>query len=146
MVENTQDSSNESAGVVLIIDDNSDILEVLTEIIEIHTNFSTLTANSGKDGLEILKQQSVDVIILDFLMPVMTGLELLKVIRDRSIKTPVIMLTGKGDEAKKQEAFDSGVFDFLNKPVKARDLLILVDEAHKVNQQVQAILAKKKEA
>lgn len=136
MTENTQNTSD---CTILIVDDNEDILDVLEDIIDIHTNFKVRTASDAKKGLSILKDEHIDVILLDLHMPGMDGIELLKVIRNREISAPVIFLSGKGSEEKSQEAFALGAFDFLSKPVKARDLLILLDEAHKVSKQVSAI-------
>ncbi|SMF78831.1 response regulator [Pseudobacteriovorax antillogorgiicola] len=142
---NKQDSQ-EKLGTILLVDDNPDIVEVLQEIIETHTNFSVQTALGAKEGLDVLKNHPIDVIILDLLMPVMDGIEMFQLIRNRSINAPVIFLTGKGDDEKQALAFELGAFDFLQKPVKARDLLLLIDEAFKVVQQIRTILSKKQQS
>lgn len=131
---------------ILIVDNDIHIVNMIAEIIKVHTTLIPITATSGKQGLELLDKNSIDVIILDLSMPRMDGLEFFQIIRNKSIYSPVIFLTGKGDEAIKNKAFELGAFDFLEKPAKAVDLFLLVDEAVKVMRQIRTIIAKKKPA
>ena len=143
MGESNHNTNIDQQGTILLVDDNPDIVDILAETIEVHTSFNVMKAHSAKEGFEVLKNHKIDVIILDLMMPVMDGIEMFKLIRNRSINAPVIFLTGKGDDEKQEKAFELGAFDFLEKPVKARDLLLLIDEAFRVVQQIRAILAKK---
>lgn len=135
----TQEGSLSKFGKILLVDDSEDIIFVLKETISSHTTLEVLTASNGKEALTLLENQEVDVIILDLSMPAMDGLELFKLLRNRSIKTPVIFLTGQGTEEKQSQALELGAFDFLQKPVKARDLVLLVDEAFKVVQRIRKL-------
>ncbi len=132
-----------AASHVLIIDDQQEIVDVISEIIKLHTTLVPITATSGKEGLKKLDQNPIDVILLDLSMPRMDGIEFFQIIRNKSILAPVIFLTGRGDESIRERAFDLGAFDFLAKPAKAADLLILVDEAVRVVRQIRTIIAKK---
>lgn len=140
--DSVSDSQVQDFGSVLIVDDNADIVELLQRTIKAHTRFQTLTAHSGDDALELVKNHRIDVIVLDMLMPGMTGIEFFRTIRNRSMYVPVIFLTGRGDEALKQEALTLGAFDFLEKPTRARDLLILIEAAFQTVCKIRKILTR----
>ncbi len=109
---------------ILAVDDDMINLKLLKSMLTKHENVSeVLEARNGADAIGILKSISdIDIILLDIIMPVMGGLEMLKVVRaDESLRQiPVIMLTT--DETKKSEALESGANGFLMKPVRAHDL------------------------
>ena len=96
---------------VLLIDDEQDLLTVIGLTIE-SWGYEVITASSGKDGIEALKNQNPDIVILDYLMPEMDGIATLKEIRKINTKIPVIMFTAhpeglplKGAENLKINAF-----------------------------------------
>jgi DNA-binding NtrC family response regulator len=136
------DPNREEFGCVLIVDDNQDIVELLDRTLRSHTQFQTLTALSGEQALERVEESRIDIIILDMLMPGISGIEFFKIIKERSMHIPVIFLTGRGDEELKREALQLGAFDFLSKPIRARDLLLLIDEAYRTVCKIKQILAK----
>jgi putative two-component system response regulator len=109
---------------ILAVDDDMINLKLLKSMLMKHEDISdVLEARNGADAIGVLKSISdIDIILLDIIMPVMGGIEMLKVIRsDDSLKQlPVIMLTT--DETKKSEALESGANGFLMKPVRAHDL------------------------
>jgi putative two-component system response regulator len=89
--------------------------EIISEVVE---------AKNGADAIGILKTQfDIDLVLLDIIMPVMGGIEMLKVIRaDESLRSmPVIVLTT--DETKKSEALECGANDFLMKPIREKDVM-----------------------
>lgn len=130
-------------GTVLVVDDNDDIVEITKTALQRFTKFKVLTASNGREALEALFHNSVDVIILDDHMPEMSGVEFFRIIRQRSIYVPVIFLTGKPDETAREQQLSMGAFDYLEKPVKARDLILLVMEAAKVMDRIRAILERR---
>ncbi|WP_141731518.1 response regulator transcription factor [Oligoflexus tunisiensis] len=130
-------------GTVLIVDDNDDIVDITKASLQRFTRFKVLTAANGREALEVLFHNSVDVIILDDHMPEMSGVEFFRIIRQRSIYVPVIFLTGKPNDQARQQQLSLGAFDYLEKPVKARDLLVLVMEAVKVMDRIRAILERR---
>jgi len=138
----TAETDSKDFGYILIVDDNRDIVELLERTIRSHTHFKTLKAYSGEEGLELVEENRVDVIILDMLMPGMTGIEFFQIIRNRSMYVPVIFLTGRGDEALKQEALRLGAFDFIEKPTRARELLILIEAAFQTICKIRKILTR----
>jgi two-component system chemotaxis response regulator CheY len=100
---------------LLIIDDEEEIREMLVSLFE--DSFETiLQAENGKNGLDIIRDQKPSVIISDFNMPKLNGLELLKFLRDEGIKTPVIWITGHASREVLRDAWVSGVYDFFEKP------------------------------
>ena len=110
---------------VLAVDDDLINLKLLKSILMKSPNVAqVIEAKNGADAIGILKtQDDIDIILLDIIMPVMGGIEMLKVIRsDESLRQlPVIVLTT--DETKKGEALDCGANGFLMKPVREKDVL-----------------------
>jgi putative two-component system response regulator len=109
---------------VLAVDDDLINLKLLKSML-MKTSYvsEVVDAKNGADAIAILKTQNdIDIILLDIIMPVMGGIEMLKVIRadENMIQLPVIVLTT--DETKKAEALDCGANGFLMKPVRERDL------------------------
>lgn len=109
---------------ILAVDDDMINLKLLKSMLMKHADIAdVLEARNGADAIGILKSTNdIDIILLDIIMPVMGGIEMLKVIRadDTLRQLPVIMLTT--DETKKSEALESGANGFLMKPVRAHDL------------------------
>jgi|GEM_PF-2969434 len=130
-------------GTVLIVDDNEDIVEITKTTLESYTKFRTVTASNGKEALQALVDHTIDVIVLDDHMPEMSGAEFFRIIRQRSIYVPVIFLTGMANEEGRKQQMSLGAFDYLEKPVKAKDLLLLVMEASKVMDRIRAILERR---
>ncbi len=109
-----------SAIKVLAVDDDIINLKLLKSML-LKTNFvsEVVEAKNGADAIEILKTQSdIGLILLDIIMPIMNGIEVLKIVRaDGHFKNiPIIVLTT--DETKKAEALESGANDFIMKPVR----------------------------
>jgi putative two-component system response regulator len=109
---------------ILAVDDDMINLKLLKSMLTKQDNISeVLEARNGADAIEILKSiEDIDIILLDIIMPVMGGLEMLKIIRadDNLKQLPVIMLTT--DETKKSEALECGANGFSMKPVRAHDV------------------------
>ena len=106
---------------ILIIDDDTELCELLQEYLA-SEKFATSTAHGGETGLEMVRNGSFDLVILDIMLPEMNGLEVLKNIRSFS-KIPVIMLTAKGDEVDRILGLELGSDDYLPKPFSPRELV-----------------------
>ncbi len=111
---------------VLIVDDSNAMRAVIKKIVTI-SGFrmnQCLEAGNGREALEILSQNWVDVIISDINMPEVNGLELLDQIKkDETFKDiPVIMITTEGSAERKQEAFNRGAKGFIKKPFLPEDI------------------------
>ena len=109
---------------VLAVDDDIINLKLLKAILlKLAIGEEVVEAKNGADALGILKSQGdIDLVLLDIIMPVMNGIEMLKVIRaDEGLRTiPVIVLTT--DETKKGEALECGANDFIMKPVREKNV------------------------
>ncbi len=110
---------------ILAVDDDMINLKLLKSMLMKSANVSAvIEARNGADAIGLLKMQDdIDIILLDIIMPVMGGIEMLKVIRaDDSLRQlPVIVLTT--DETKKGEALECGANGFLMKPIREKDVL-----------------------
>ena len=108
---------------ILIVDDEADLRELLTEELK---DYELLEAGDGVEALEQVTLHAPDLIVTDIHMPNLDGLAFLKELRDRSNSTPVILMTGFGDQQKLRTAWILGAFDFLDKPFKMSQLHMLV--------------------
>jgi len=100
---------------VLIVDDENSFRLSLEMALKITNNFAVRSCDSGQAAVEILKKDQFDVILLDYKMDDMTGLEVLEWMHSQEIQTPVIMITAAGSEAVAVEAMKLGVYDYLRK-------------------------------
>ncbi|MFH2044231.1 MAG: response regulator transcription factor [Pseudomonadota bacterium] len=110
---------------ILIVDDENSLLKQLQQIFE-SQRYTVETATDGEDAFDKLFATSFDLIILDIMMPKVDGLTVLKEIRKAGIKTPVLMLTAKGDVEDKIKGLDLGADDYLPKPFSSDELMARV--------------------
>lgn len=114
--------------IVLIIDDEEGIRESLTGIFE-DEGYTALTASSGEDALNILKEQSADLILLDVWLPGIDGIQTLKTIKDLKPDLPVIMISGHANIEHAVNATRMGAYDFLEKPLSLERVLLVSKRA-----------------
>jgi len=112
---------------ILLVDDQPQYIEQVLQALHPRAqDYQLLFANNGQRALDLLKELAVDLILLDWDMPVLNGLETLKVLKSTEglMDIPVIMHTGVHTASKDlQQAFELGAMDFLRKPVDATELL-----------------------
>ena len=113
---------------VLIVEDDASIVLGLEGALA-DEGYETKTARTGPDGLEAAREWNPDLLILDLMLPGMSGLEICKRLRDDGLKTPVIMLTSKAEENDKVLGLELGADDYVTKPFSLRELLARV-KAH----------------
>lgn len=101
---------------VLYVEDQEDIQDEFVEILSLFID-ETVTASNGQEGLQMYRQKKPDLIITDIQMPVMTGLEMIKEIRQVDTETPIIVTTAFNDNKYLIEAIDLGIEYYLLKPV-----------------------------
>lgn len=109
---------------ILIVDDEKKILEVVRAYLE-KENYEVLTAADGQRALELFETEMPHLIVLDLMLPKISGEEVCKIIRSRS-EIPIIMLTAKADEDDKIEGISIGADDYLTKPFSGRELVVRV--------------------
>jgi DNA-binding NarL/FixJ family response regulator len=112
---------------ILIIEDQPDMRENIATILEME-GYALLTADDGKEGLAIAREEKPDLILCDVMMPGLDGHGVLAALRDdRTVAgTPFIFLTAKGEKRDQRTGMNLGADDYLTKPVTATDLLAAV--------------------
>ncbi|EHI75505.1 response regulator [Streptococcus criceti] len=106
---------------LLILDDNSDILDMVTESLSIAGFKQLTTAASKKEALDLLEKESFDLAILDIMLPDGSGFEVLKEIRKTSAM-PVLFLSAVSDIEKQYQGFELGADDYIVKPFRPKEL------------------------
>ena len=106
---------------VLIVEDDGNIAELLHLYLE-KEGFETQVAPDGGKGVELFRAFRPDLVLLDIMLPVMDGWSVLKKIRE-SDKTPVIMLTAKGETTDKVQGLEGGADDYIVKPFEMKEVL-----------------------
>ena len=107
---------------ILIIDDDARLSEMLGEYFSAEGLNLTAVA-SGTQGLREAQQTAFDLIILDVMLPGLSGFEVLRQLRDSGSKTPVLMLTARGDDVDRIVGLEMGADDYLAKPFNPRELV-----------------------
>ncbi len=109
---------------ILIVDDEADLLELIEYNLK-KEGYNVLKAENGSEGIRLARKHHPDLILLDIMMPRMTGFEVCKVIReDNDLKqVPVIFLTARSDEETEVTGLDVGADDFLPKPISTVKLV-----------------------
>lgn len=107
---------------ILVVDDEEKIRKSLGGLLE-DNGYEVVTAGSGPECLQILSSQKVDLVILDIVMPGMSGIEALQKIKEKYKDTEVIIISGYADKEKAIAAFRLGVYDLIEKPFESKEIL-----------------------
>ena len=110
---------------ILIIEDEAQMRSGLKDNLEFE-GYAVDVAEDGQIGLDKSLSKSYDLIILDVMLPKLSGFDVCKKIREKGIKTPIIMLTAKGEEIDKVLGLELGADDYVTKPFSLRELLARV--------------------
>ncbi len=123
--------SNENPITILVIDDDEFCLEMATTILKENFPYRILTALSGMDGVDVLKKNTVHLVLLDVTMPGWNGFKTLSVIREHVLMKdiPVIMLTASADRDSIIKASQLKVEDYIRKPFEPDELVSRVSKA-----------------
>lgn len=115
--ELNEDSTNvRSSRSILVVEDNEELLHLMTKLLG--TEYIVHTATNGKEAIDVVEQEEIDVIVSDVMMPEMDGIELCKYIKNKfeTSHIPVVLLTSKNKEEDRVEAYESGADGFISKP------------------------------
>jgi DNA-binding response OmpR family regulator len=107
---------------ILVVEDDLAILRGLKDNLEFES-YEVLTAEDGERGYAVLKEKKPDLVILDLMLPRMSGYELCRKARGEGITTPVLMLTARGEEKDRVAGLDQGADDYVTKPFSVPELL-----------------------
>jgi DNA-binding NtrC family response regulator len=113
---------------VHLIDDEVEFASALAERLRLR-DYDALAFSQAGDALDIIQSDPPHVILLDFRMPGMDGIEVLKIIKQMNPSIEVIMLTGHGDTRSIEEVMKNGAFDYIMKPVDIGELILKIDQA-----------------
>jgi two-component system response regulator CpxR len=106
---------------ILLIDDDQELGQMLSDLL-VTDHLQVTVCHTGEDGIETFTSEDFDLLILDIMLPGMSGLDVLKNIRHRS-QVPVIMLTARGEDIDRIIGLEIGADDYLPKPFNPRELL-----------------------
>jgi DNA-binding response OmpR family regulator len=117
-----------SKGRILVVDDDPHAVEILTRMLE-REGYECLAAESGPAALQTLRENPVDVLLLDVMMPEMDGLQVCEKLQaDEDLRRiPVMLLTARDDYPTRERGMNLGVSEFLTKPVNKRELFSRIE-------------------
>lgn len=107
---------------LLLVEDEVRMAEALSELLRLE-QYEVDVRMDGLSGLEAVQRKEYDILILDVMLPGLSGFEITQAVRKMGIKTPILMLTAKSDVDDKVMGLDSGADDYLTKPFEAKELL-----------------------
>ncbi|MEJ2545702.1 MAG: sigma-54 dependent transcriptional regulator [Calditrichaceae bacterium] len=113
---------------ILLIDDEPNQITSIQSFLK-RRDYKVYSANSGEEGLKILKDNAIDMIFTDFRMPDITGLDVVKAVKQFNPEIPVVVVTAFSDTKDAVQVMKEGAFDYLSKPIDLEELEILVNKA-----------------
>ena len=115
---------------ILVVEDEVEVSRALAEMLE-HLGYSPVVCQSAEEAFNLFQTQPFDLLLVDYRMPGMTGLDLVLMLREESFKVPVIIVTGHPATQDRITSKDLGVFAILKKPVTAPQLASAIEETLK---------------
>lgn len=114
---------------ILIVDDEAMMRDLLSKILQ-REGFSTLSVENGESALEVMRAESIDLIITDIKMPKMDGFQLLKRLKQDYPDVGVIIMTAYGDTYTVRDALLLGADEYVTKPFKSHEVALVVERAY----------------
>ena len=116
---------------ILIVDDEPDMLKLLSMIIREKSPYEVTTTNNPVEAIELAKKGGFDLVISDLKMPGLDGIEIIEAEKRLDEDTPVVIITAYGTVESASEAMLKGGFDFITKPFRKEQILFTIDKALK---------------
>ncbi len=128
-----EDNDKNNNKTILIVEDNVELIRLMKHILS--KSYKILTASNGQEALEILKDNSVNIVVSDIMMPVMNGLELCKTMKSANIfsSIPIILLTAKNNLDDKMACYNAGADEFITKPFEMKYLEMRISNLIAIN-------------
>jgi DNA-binding response OmpR family regulator len=108
---------------ILIVDDDAELRDALTEQLSLHEEFDAVAAENGTKGVQAAKAGQIDLVIMDVGLPDIDGREAVRILRKNGFKAPIIMLTGHDTDSDTILGLESGANDYVTKPFRFAVLL-----------------------
>ena len=121
--EQVKSSTGQATAKILVVEDEPNMVAGLRDNFEFE-GYQVITARDGVEGLQRALDESPDLVVLDVMMPRMSGLEVCKQLRAKRGSIPIIMLTARGQEVDKVVGLELGADDYVTKPFSIRELQI----------------------
>jgi DNA-binding NtrC family response regulator len=116
---------------ILIVDDEPDMLRLLSMILRDKTSYEITTTNNPVEAIELAKKGGFDLVLSDLKMPGMDGIEIIEAVKKVDEDIPVIIITAFASVESASEAIQKGGFDFITKPFRKEQILFTIDKALK---------------
>jgi len=115
---------------ILVVDDEDHIRDMLQTVIE-NANMTAISASTAEQAMEALIDDNVDLLLLDWMLPGVSGIELARRLKNnaRYSSLPIILLTARAEKEDRIRAFEVGVNDYITKPFSPRDLIVRIKSA-----------------
>lgn len=110
---------------ILVVEDSKNT-RLLTEA-KLRKNYNVVSAENGKEALDVIYSQKIDFIVSDIMMPEMDGYELLDELNKENINIPILFLTAKNEIEDKKRGYENGIDDFITKPIDYEELILKID-------------------
>ncbi|RME65778.1 MAG: response regulator, partial [Nitrospirae bacterium] len=132
---------------ILVVDDSEDMRTLIKTILNKEGYRDILLCSSAEEAFRVLDTQSIDLILMDVMMPGMDGIEACRQIQKNKdlLDIPIIMVTAKDDKEYLQEAFSAGALDYVTKPFDKVELLARVRSALKLKEEMDRRKARERE-
>ncbi|MEK4320733.1 response regulator transcription factor [Bacillus sp. FSL K6-3221] len=119
-------------GKILVVEDEKKIARVLSLELE-YEGYEVTVKETGMDGLQALEEDSFDLVLLDVMLPELSGLEVLRRVRKTNTETPIILITARGSVPDKVSGLDLGANDYITKPFDIEELLARIRAQLRLN-------------
>lgn len=110
---------------ILVVDDDKHTRMLLKAVLQ-SENYSVFTAENGKDALDVMDREHIDLVVLDIMMPKMDGYEFTRTLRENDNNLPILMVSAKQLSADKQKGFLVGTDDYITKPIDEIEMLLRI--------------------
>jgi len=120
---------------ILVVDDEKDSRSGIAHFLK-KSSYDVVTAEDGKETWEFFQANHHDLVLTDMRMPGISGIDLLKRVKTIAPLTKVIIITAYGEVESYLEAMNNGAFEYLNKPIKIKELIKLINKAASQNKSV----------
>ena len=110
---------------ILVVDDDKNTRKYIEAVLT-EENYTVLTATNGKEALDVMEREHIDLVILDIMMPEMDGYEFTKTLRDSNNNLPILMVSAKQLPKDKHKGFLVGTDDYMTKPFDEEELILRI--------------------